>query len=198
MTELIVALDGPEPLRLLRELRDRAGVKWFKLGEQAIVDQDWPMLLWERGCSIFVDLKFPGTADSVREAVRRLDDIGVSAVSTYHPAATRAALSAGGDIAVWQVLVLTDDFGAREWVHQFGVGMICPGDAAPAYRHLVVPLVVPGVRLTEQDDFHGHTRGTTCGDIAGLADYAVVGRPIWQSPDPVVAARNFMWELGKG
>jgi hypothetical protein len=34
MTELIVALDGPNPYNLIVELYDGAGVRWFKVGRR--------------------------------------------------------------------------------------------------------------------------------------------------------------------
>ncbi len=78
-------------------------------------------------------------------------------------------------------------------------GLVCsPLELAPLRAALPsdVALVTPGIRPREAglDD---QTRVMTPGEAARAgASFIVVGRPIWKAPDPVIAARAILSELG--
>lgn len=195
MTELIVALDGPNTYRLRTLLYARAGVRWFKLGPQAMTDPNWASLLWSKEGKTFLDLKLADTNDTVREAIKRFADFGISAVSTYTSQAATTALAAAHntELEIWQVVRLTDAAPGNENNISAGSGVICPGEDAGFWKiNYKSKVIVPGVRLYNTDNFHGHQRRCICQEIVGLANYAVVGRPIWQSEDPVAAAKRYM------
>ena len=201
MTELIVALDGPRP-KLLQLYK--CGVRWFKIGPQAMVSGNWHNIITSArspGIKIFVDLKLADTPDTVCEAVKRFADAGVAAVSTFTRLATIAAIeaSAGTDLRVWQVLRLTDDDELGGTILSRVVhGVICPGKLAPAYLDYGIDIVVPGIRFTN-DVNHGHrhiTYPSTCQHLG--VTHAIVGRPIWQASDPIAAARRYIEALALG
>ena len=74
--------------------------------------------------------------------------------------------------------------------------MICPGSLIKEYKGLQAggwwaprEIIVPGVRLP--GDGYAHKNGCTTDQIRGIADYAVVGRPIYLAADPVEAAAAY-------
>lgn len=193
MTELIVALDGHQPATLLRQIHKYTDVRWFKVGPQTLASRVWPEIM-RAGfcCRIFMDLKLADTSDTVREAVRRFACAGVAAVSTYTEAATEAALDAavGFDLKVWRVAALTE----KIW-HTFPIkpldvadGLISPLHHTSFLRERYPgkPLICPGIRISENDNFGCHTgRSTVAMAARAGVDFIVVGRPIYQSQDPV-------------
>lgn len=199
MTELIVALDSPSnQYALACDLIEHANVHWFKVGPQLTCSYDWQEFThsakgFPNEIKIFLDLKLADTADTVREAVRRFADAGISAVSTSTYEATSAAMEATfhyGDLQVWQLMRLTED--TSSWIPGqicTGHGVICPGDDLDSWKDEIT--IVPGVRLNNLDDFHGHHLACLCEDIAGIADFAVVGRPIWSAANPIAAAKLY-------
>jgi orotidine-5'-phosphate decarboxylase len=201
MTELIVALDGPDPYRLTRDLY-KTGIRWFKLGPQTMMSGDWDKIVRRTrlsGTRLFLDLKLADTEDTVREAVRRAIDAGISAVSTYTNRATVSAMEgAAGKLRVWRVAQLTDaltpDLVDTPQPVILGHGVICP---AAALRGQVlaagVDAVCPGIRISGMDDSHGHKEIATPSAAKRVgATHIVVGRPIWKSDDPIAAARRFL------
>ena len=175
MTELIVALDGPAPLGLVTELYS-VGVRWIKIGPQAMTDTNWHSLLLRPGgrirdpMKVFLDLKIADTRATVYEAVKRFSEAGIAAISTFTDAATEAAVEAarGSDLRVWRVVRLTDDDSIVEYlkivdrINGPAHGLIMPPWIAEwlewrgAYvNHKAV--ICPAVRLTENAE--GHARG---------------------------------------
>lgn len=215
MTELIVALDGPDPRNLRYRLHEGAGVTWFKVGPQVMANTDWPsLMLHGRDIRTFLDLKLADTADTVREAVRRFADAGVTAVSTFTTRATAAALEGarGTPLRVWRVVCLTDDprptdaARATSLARRDGAnGIVCPPHLVSGmpYRRDQWDVVCPAVRLagdprtlTRADGHHTYRLASECAEL-GIS-HAVVGRPIWQAPDPVAAALSYLEALRSG
>lgn len=193
MTELIVALDGPNPLLLAHRLHAEAGVRWFKIGPQALCSgQVSDLIRLPRSDKIFLDLKLADTEDTCREAVRRFAQAGVAAVSVFTERAARAAVdgASGTDLKVWRVTRLTDEPGPDE--AQFCAdGVICRLGDLPRFAYSSGARVVPGIRFVGQDHA-GHLFSASPKEAAMMgATHIVVGRPIWQSPDPVAAAKMF-------
>lgn len=205
MTELIVALDGPRAYSLSCRLYEEAGVRWFKVGPQGLVDGLLEDLLRQRDdgirmdLKIFLDLKLPDTKDTCRAAAKRFAEVGIAAVSTFTREATEAALDGarGTNLRVWMVHHLTDQMG-----HPVSVGdspkpdgVICPVTFAKDYAMGDNEIVCPGIRRRE-DSSDGH-RFATIPEHARTAGahFAVVGRPIWRDSDPVGAALDFKSRL---
>lgn len=136
MTELIVALDGPNPRSLAHMLHVEAGVRWFKLGPQILSSSQFHELLYlPRSDKIFFDLKLVDTADTCLETAKRFADAGVAAVSTFSNRATEAVMrgAEGSSLKVWRVVRLTDSPGIagvelmnRQGTLVLGHGVICP------------------------------------------------------------------------
>lgn len=203
MTELIVALDGPEPVELATRLHGEVGVRWFKVGPQMMTHGDWLFFLDDvlrravvgEDVNVFLDLKLADTRDTVREAVKRFADAGIAAVSTSTDEATRAAIEADTNVRVWQLHHLTDQGSSFRPRLVNAHGVICPGDIVERYvGSNVISIVVPGVRL--DDEGHGHLHVSDPRHLAFQgATHAVVGRPIWMAKDPVAAARRYVEAL---
>ena len=200
MTELIVALDGPGKYTSIRDLayalKDEAGIEWIKVGPQSLSHRFLPMSnRVSARFKIFLDLKLADTRDTVRKAVRRFEHAGIAAVSTFTHDATIAAMEVRGALQVWQIGRLSESTAAWNADRScISTGIICPGEDACSWKahwHEELTVVVPGVRLHDTDEFHGHHLGCKCEDIVGIADYAVVGRPIWSAAAPVSVALEY-------
>lgn len=199
MTELIVALDGPEPLRLMRKISwmtDHA-IKWFKIGPQTMCAQGWEDIIsagyWSpHSLRIFLDLKLADTRDTVTESMKRFADNGVAAVSTHTREATEAAMRAaeGTETKVWLVLCLSDsNKPAMLTPLPPSHGIICPVSATGAVKG--IDTICPGIRRLS-DEYNGHINvATPLTAVRAGATYAVVGRPIWAADDPVATAKKF-------
>ena len=206
MTELIVALDGPESLPLMRELEELAGITWFKIGPAAIVDDNWlPMIRRARRANIFLDLKLADTSDTVYAAIQQYTEAGIAAVSiTDGPAGNAATYEAlrvaeGTPLQIWRVAWLTSAPPKRFPRQPLGHGIICPVAAAGRLKERYrLPTVCPGIRMPGEDaGCHGNAAMTPEEARWNDVDFAVVGRSIWQSANPVAAAKLFMMTLLK-
>ncbi len=211
MTQLIVALDvepGPGSRAMVHDLVV-AGVSWFKIGV--------PMLCNQEGMEtaryvkevnpeigLMLDLKLYDTRDTVLRAVDAAIKMGVDML-TVHVSCTEHALGRGVDILA--VGRLTDGtasvYGSSDHlvdhVLPFADGIICTAWQAMGLRPKTDKLLVcPGIRpIGAEGD--NHAIPATPRDAAKFgADFIVVGRPIYNSPDPVEAAKNILREIDHG
>lgn len=218
MTELIVALDSPNPAGLASDLVRETPVRWFKIGPQGMTDPDWRLITDSRhdgSVKVFLDLKLADTYVTVMEALRRFAGAGIAAVSTYTTGATAAALEGarGTPLKVWRVVCLTDGpprpaeaVRATSLAHRDGAhGIVCPPQLVIGmpYRLDAWDIVCPAIRLAgysltliHKFDHHAYRAASECVDL-GIS-HAVVGRPIWQAPDPVAVARDYLEALRGG
>lgn len=215
MTELIVALDGPNPASMM-QLLSKNGVSWVKIGPQSIIYSAASLIdlavnirtimraLDMAGdgldFNLFLDLKLADTKDTVREAVKRFAASGVAAVSTFTEEATEAAVEGaeGSPLKVWQVARLTDQ--PRPIVKSVpkivGHGIICPVDSLHYYKQFnFLDRITPGVRLLGHEG-HGHINPASPHMAKGMgATHAVVGRPIWSAEDPIEVLKLYQEAL---
>lgn len=132
------------------------------------------------------------TCDTVSETVKRFADNRVAAISTYTPEATEAAMRAaeGSETRIWRVAWLSDSGGPvtrQRFVPPHGI--ICPVGAVG--EHIGIDTICPGIRRPH-DEYNGHVNvATPLAAVRAGATFAVVGRPIWATPDPVAAAKEF-------
>jgi orotidine-5'-phosphate decarboxylase len=206
MTDLVVALDGPEDQYALACSLIEAGVRWLKIGPLMMCSVSWRYFTSAAatpGANIFLDIKLAGTAHTVREAVKRFAGAGIAAVSTSGLPATMGAIEAAdGRIRIWQWLWPSDqDPPTRpdeRPIRPVGVhGVIVPGYMARDFWESM-DVVVPGVRWGGVAGSDGHYRPINpreCREVG--ATHAVVGRPIYLSDDPVSAAKRFMDVLSR-
>ena len=201
MTELIVALDNPSYASGLEylawDLKYLAGIEWIKIGPQNILNFPHTLL---GHFKIFLDAKLADTKDTVKETAHRWADMGITSISTFTEEATEAAIIGAGtsNLRVWQIYKLTDiqsytNTGSGS-IHEKAHAIISPGWYAKQLKIIYPykPLVSPAIRMGDDADQNGHLAFVDAQDCKGLGiDYAVVGRPIWQSKFPAKAALKF-------
>ncbi|MCC6966227.1 MAG: orotidine-5'-phosphate decarboxylase [Nitrospira sp.] len=220
---LIVALDVPSATEAVA-LVDRMGdqVRFVKVGLElyTVAGPDIVRTLVDRGKRVFLDLKFLDIEETVRRATTRVAAMGATFLTIH---ANRKALIAAvqgrgqSELKLLAVTVLTNFDGddLREMGIQRSVrdlvtaraalaaevgcdGVVASGEEPEAIRAKVGPdllIVTPGVRPAgnSTDD---HARPTTpTQTIAAGADYLVIGRPIRDAQDPLVATAAILQEM---
>lgn len=220
---LIVALDVPNALAGL-DLAGRLGdaVSFYKIGLGMLTGGGLALaneLKQDHGKRIFLDMKLFDIAATVEAAVRGLSQFDIDFLTVHgDPHVVRAAKEgAGADMKILAVTILTSldradlDAGLmREGdLHDITVeraarafeagadGVICSPREAAAIRALPGSrlIVTPGVRPAGADAGDQKRIETPAAAIAAGADHIVVGRPIWQSPDPRKAAEAILAQL---
>lgn len=123
---LIVALDLPTVKQAKELVLSLEGcVSFFKIGLELQFDAGRPFIEWlrNRGCRVFLDLKFFDVEETVRRAVAQVANIGANFLTVHgNKAIIKAALQGRGksDLKILAVTVLTnmnsedmDDFGMQ-------------------------------------------------------------------------------------
>lgn len=219
MAEVILALDlpGTEARRLVDRL---PGLRWVKVGSILFAEEGPDLVrdLSARGLSVFLDLKWHDIPNTVAGAVRQARALG-AAMATVHTLGgeammAEAAAAAGPTLGLVGVTVLTSHtaggYGAatgrdpvvlREEVARLAGlafsaglrGVVCSPEEVSTVRSRAGAgswIVVPGIRrpgdaVGDQARVAGPAEAAAAG-----ATHLVVGRPILQAPDPVVAFRE--------
>ena len=218
---LIVALDVPDALSGL-DLATRLGeaVSFYKIGLGMLTGGGLALareLKDEHGKRIFLDMKLFDIGATVEAAVRGLARFDIDLLTVHgDPHVVRAARqgAAGSRTRILAVTILTSldradlDAGLmREGdLHDLTVeraarafeagadGVICSPREAAAIRALPGAglIVTPGVRPAGAAAGDQKRIETPAAAINAGADHIVVGRPIWQSPDPRAAAQAIL------
>ncbi|RMG45431.1 MAG: orotidine-5'-phosphate decarboxylase [Acidobacteria bacterium] len=216
---LIFALDVPDA-DAARRLVERLGdsVVFYKLGLELFLAGGYLELVdWlvRRGKKVFADLKLFDVPETVRRAVSRLTDTGVSLTTVHgNDAMLEAAASVPrGSLKILAVTVLTSldrgdlrDLGfhcdveelvlsrARRALELGCDGVVSSGiEAARLREHLGNRLLIvcPGIRPVDNRVVDDQKRVVTVEKaFAAGADHIVVGRPIREAPDPRRAAES--------
>ena len=225
-TEAIVALDVPSREAAL-EVVDRLGdaCRFYKVGSELFTatGPGTVAALRERGCRVFLDLKFHDIPNTVRGAVRAAASIGASLVTVHAcggPAMLEAAVEgAGPDCGVLAVSVLTsmDAAALAQATGRPGVvvrdevlrlaeaargagaaGLVCSGEEAAVVQAAhgdALGLLVPGIRLAGGER-HDQARVVTPAAAAARgARWIVVGRAVTAAADPRAAMLRVRAEL---
>ncbi|HEX7420829.1 MAG TPA: orotidine-5'-phosphate decarboxylase [Thermoanaerobaculia bacterium] len=218
---LIVAADlssRDEILALADEMSGIAGV--LKIGLQAFV-ANGPSLVREvvgRGVKIFLDLKLHDIPNTVQQAIREVEKLGVTMVTVHASGGGRMLRAAVSEkLLVLGVTVLTslDDEAIREvgfagdvmsvvprlarLAQQSGLrGVVASPLEIRAIREVcgeALTIVAPGVRPAGSDRGDQARTLTPREAIAAGADYVVIGRPITEKKNRREAAVRIIEEM---
>lgn len=223
---LIVALDMPsveEAQRLVARLDDT--VSFYKVGLELLFagGLDLAESLKANGKRVFLDMKLLDIGNTVERAVSNARELGVDFLTVHgHDLKTlRAAVAGRGasDLKLLAVTVMTNLTDAdlkqqgstmtsgelvlhrARLAHEAGFdGVIASGMEASAIRAATDPkflIVTPGIRLTGGTADDQERIMTPEHAIASGANHIVVGRPITQADDPVLAAETFLKHIAK-
>jgi orotidine-5'-phosphate decarboxylase len=213
VSEVIIALDlpGDQARRLLDRIPE---ARWVKVGSILFAREGPGFVreLRARGLQVFLDLKWHDIPNTVAGAVAAAVELGV-AMATIHTLGgaammDAAALAAGKTLGLVGVTVLTsystDSYGQA--IGRSGVvipdevGRLAAGAAKAGLRGVVCSplevaivraqlgaggwIVVPGIRRPA-DKAGDQARTATPAEAARAgATHLVVGRPIFESPEP--------------
>jgi orotidine-5'-phosphate decarboxylase len=224
---LIVALDYPNAAAAF-DVVDRleSHCVWFKVGLELFVAAGPSLVeqLVERGCSIFLDLKFNDIPNTVAGAVKSGAALGARLMTVHAsggPAMLAAAQTALEGLAdapqLLAVTVLTSMDQSQvaavgvertpaaqvELLARMGLGagingFVCSPQEVAALRALAGPeavLVIPGIRPAGGEAGDQKRVATPADALRHGASYLVVGRPITQAPDPATAAAGILAEM---
>ncbi len=211
---IIVALDVDDldqAKSLVKKCESRCS--FYKVGLQLFMGSWFEAVDWivDRGHKVMLDLKFFDIPETVRLAVERVNNRGVSFVTIHgNDPIIRAAVTARGDMKLLAVTVLTS-FGEED-MRAMGMsgsvadlvlfraeralelgcdGVVSSGLEAGKMRSefgekllIVTPGIRPGANIKDSND--DQQRVVTAGmAIASGADHVVVGRPVSKADDPV-------------
>lgn len=178
----------------------------------------------EHGKRIFLDMKLFDIGATVEAAVRGLAQFDLDFLTVHgdpHVVAAAKEGAAGSDMKILAVTILTSldradldaaliqpgniqDLVITRAGRAFEAGadgVIASPNEAAAIRALPQAtdrlIVTPGVRPTGAALGDQKRVATPAQAITDGADYIVVGRPIWQAPDPAQAAQNVLLELSR-
>lgn len=213
-------LDG---LALAQKLGDR--VSFYKIGLGMLTGGGLALaneLKQDHGKRIFLDMKFFDIAATVTAAVRGIAQFDLDFLTVHgdpHVVAAAREGAAGSDTKILAVTILTSldraDLDASlikpgsitDLVQERAGRALAAGAdgviASPQEAALIRALpeaagkliVTPGVRPAGADLGDQKRVATPAQAIADGVDHIVVGRPIWQAPDPVAAANAILSEM---
>ena len=222
----IVALDVPDVAAALAVVqRLGARCRFYKIGSELFTAAGPSVvsLLRERGCEVFLDLKYHDIPNTVRAAVRSAGAIGASLV-TVHAGGGREMLEAavegaGGRCRVLGVTVLTSMDAtslaavwgrprvevrvevlrlAGEVAASSAFGIVCSGEEVATVRQRyggALRLLVPGIRLAGEEAHDQRRVMTPAAAAKAGADYLVIGRAVTGAADPAAAMERVLAEL---
>lgn len=221
---LIVALDLPD-VRSARSLVSTLGptVRWYKIGMELVFSGEglpFARELVREGKSVFLDMKLLDIPNTVSRAVSNISRLGVTMTTIHaYPQTMRAAAEAarGTDLKLLGVSVLTsldeedlEQTGyalplgdlvqqrARQALEAGMNGLVCSSAEVAQVRRLVgadFRIVVPGIRPEGGTTGDQKRVATARKAIREGASHLVVGRPIVQAENPLVAAKRMVEEI---
>lgn len=215
--------DAASGLRLAQRLGDRIG--FYKIGLGMLAGGGLPLareLKDDHGKRVFLDMKLFDISATVAAAVRELARLGIDFLTVHgDPHVVNAARdgAGGSSMKILAVTVLTSldrsdldagliapgtisDIAAERASRAFGAGahgVIASPREVRAIRRLPEAsgkiVVAPGVRPAGAVANDQKRVATPKAALAAGADHIVVGRPIWQAPDPGAAAGAILNEI---
>jgi orotidine-5'-phosphate decarboxylase len=221
---IIFALDVDSE-DLAREWVERleGAVRFYKVGLQLFLAGWFRIVDWiiGRGHRVMVDLKFFDVPETVRLAVRQLNDRGITFATVHgNDAMLRAAAREKSDLKILAVTVLTsldqsdlNELGftcsveelvfsrARRALELGCDGVVSSGMEARRLRNQLgdnLLIVVPGVRPVENRQQDDQKRIITVRSaFQDGADHVVIGRPIRNAADPLALVADLQRDIAE-
>lgn len=210
-----------EALGWVQTLKPRVGI--FKIGLELFVSEG-PALVEEilqQDVKVFLDLKLHDIPQTMANAVTRIATLGVHFTTLHASAgseamtACKAAADANPHLHLLAVTALTsmDDATQKElmfpeiplWSRQLTQlakhaaidGIVCSAHEVEALRAAAPDMIicVPGIRPTHASAGDQKRIATPQAAINSGASFLVVGRPIRDAADPILAAENILKEI---
>jgi orotidine-5'-phosphate decarboxylase len=222
---LIVALDLEDIDEARRMVAKLEGVvNFFKIGLvlqlASGVEEFIRSLITERK-KVFLDYKYYDVEETMRKAVSRAANLGVSFLTVHGPGSLMKAAAhakSGSDLKLFVVTVLTSMdtsdiaemgysnhsveelvlFRARKALQAGCDGVIASGLEAKKIKELVgksLLVVTPGIRPEDYREDDQKRRSTPSDAICAGADYLVVGRPITEATNPQKTAQRIIKDM---
>ncbi|MGH9620319.1 MAG: orotidine-5'-phosphate decarboxylase [Bryobacteraceae bacterium] len=223
---LIVALDLEDVDAAEKMVKELDGaVTFFKIGLVLQLARGVDGLIREligSGKQVFLDYKYYDVEETLRKAVSRASNIGVSFLTIHGSSGLMKAAVRGkgsSSLKLLTVTVLTSMdaadiaemgytkhspeelvlFRARKALEAGCDGVIASGREARKIREISTDdrflVVTPGIRPADYPEDEQKRRTTPSEAIRAGADYLVIGRPITGAPNPKRAAQRFIEEM---
>ena len=225
--KLIVALDNKEILQsktLVSSLENK--VSFFKIGLRTFVINGFDLVdeIKKKGKRVFLDLKLYDIKSTIQETVARISEHRIDFLTVNgDPSVVEAAFNGRKDekMKILAVTFLTNqnrndldlslikDGNLNELVAERASnafiagadGIICSPLEANLIRsidHFSNKIIVtPGIRLNYSANEDQKRVSTPSEALKSGADYIVVGRPIWNAKDPILAVNNIFNDIIK-
>ena len=220
--KLIVALDSKEIIQsknLISSLENK--VSFFKIGLRTFVINGFNLVdeIKQKGKKVFLDLKLYDIKSTIQETVARISEHKIDFLTVNgDPSVVEAALNGRKDekMKILAVTFLTNqnrndldlslikDGHLNELVAERATnafmagadGIIC----SPLETNLIRSkdqfsnkiIVTPGIRLNYSGNEDQKRISTPSKALKAGADYIVVGRPIWNAKDPILAVDDIL------
>ena len=223
--KLIVALDSKEIFQsknLISSLENK--VSFFKIGLRTFVSNGFNLVdeIKQKGKKVFLDLKLYDIKSTIQETVARISEHKIDFLTVNgDPSIVEAALNGRKDekMKILAVTFLTNqnrndldlslikDGHLNELVAERATnafiagadGIIC----SPLEANLIRSkdrfsnkiIVTPGIRLNYSGNEDQKRVSTPSEALKAGADYIVVGRPIWNAKDPILAVNEIFNDM---
>ena len=217
---LIVALDLPDIAASRKMVEALDGVaSFYKIGltlQLAAGVEEFVRDLIQAKKPVFLDYKYYDVPETLKKAVARASQLGVTFLTIHGPAnLIRGAVEGRGNsgLKLFTVTVLTSMdaadiaemgytdtsveelvlFRARKALEAGCDGVIASGHEAAKIKELSghkLLVVTPGIRDDDSPQDDQKRRMTARNAILAGADYLVIGRPITHAPDPRAEAER--------
>ena len=223
--KLIVALDSKEIIQsknLVSSLENK--VSFFKIGLRTFVINGFNLVdeIKQKGKKVFLDLKLYDIKSTIQETVARISEHKIDFLTVNgDPSVVEAAMIGRKDekMKILAVTFLTNqnrndldlslikDGNLNELVAERASnafiagadGIIC----SPLEAKLIRSkdqfsdkiIVTPGIRLNYSANDDQKRVSTPSEALKAGADYIVVGRPIWNAKDPILAVNNIFKDM---
>ncbi len=190
-TEPILSLDMEDPIDFIKAY---GSFNYVKVGHNLAVQGKKILDFFEEnGYKVILDLKFADIPSTVARSIKSWDHpaiIGFTVHSSAGVESIKAALDTT-DKYIFSVIKLTSVSGELEdyivlieQLAKLGSCFVLPGTwAIKLHKKIGGKILVPGIRMEVGKDDQKDV--VTFNDINGIADFAVLGREIYKSQDPV-------------